>query len=93
MEGQSEIAALGTRIDAVERRVSKHGEEIDDLKIGMAKTDVILSRIDSTVGQIDAKLDELGAKPGQRWESLTAQILAIIVAAFMAVALSRMGFR
>lgn len=91
MEETAKIAALETRVDTLERRVGEHGKEIDDLSRDSTRMDVILARIDQTVGKIDGKLDSLSAKPAQRWESLTAQVIAIIVAALMAAALYQMG--
>ena len=93
MEETAEIASLKTRMDTVETRVARHGEEIDALSRDSTRMDVILARIDQTVGKIDGKLDALDRKPAQRWESLTAQVIAIIVAALMAVALYQMGLK
>lgn len=91
MEDAPEIAALGTRVDAVERRVAKHGEEIDELKIGAAKTDVILGRIDQTVAKIDGKLDALHSRPAQRWEAIVTVAITVVVTAVIAYALSQAG--
>lgn len=93
MEETAEIASLKTRMDTVETRVARHGEEIDALSRDSTRMDVILARIDQTVGKIDGKLDSISAKPAQRWESLTAQVIAIIVAALLAVALYQMGLK
>ncbi len=93
MEETAEIASLKTRMDTVETRVARHGEEIDALSRDSTRMDVILARIDQTVGKIDGKLDALDRKPAQRWESLTAQVIAIIVAALLAVALYQMGLK
>lgn len=91
MEETAKIAALEMRVDTLERRVGEHGKEIDDLSRDSTRMDVILARIDQTVGKIDGKLDSLSQKPVQKWEALTAQVIAIIVAALMAVALYQMG--
>lgn len=93
MEETAEIASLKTRMDTVEHRVGEHGKEIDALSRDSTRMDVILARIDQTVGKIDGKLDSISAKPAQRWESLTAQVIAIIVAALLAVALYQMGLK
>ena len=91
MEETAKIAALETRVDTLEHRVGEHGKEIDALSRDSTRMDVILARIDQTVGKIDGKLDSISAKPAQRWESLTAQVIAIIVAALLAAALYQMG--
>lgn len=91
MEGAPEIAAIKTRIEAHEARITKHGEEIDELKIGAAKTDVILGRIDQTVAKIDGKLDILDSKPAQRWETIVTLVISVVVTAVVTYALSQAG--
>lgn len=93
MEEIAEIASLKTRADAVEQRVGRHGEEIDALSRDSTRMDVLLTRIDQTVNKIDVKLDALDKKPAQRWEDLVKQVVGIIVAALIAVALYQMGIR
>lgn len=86
-----EISALKERVENHERRITKHGEEIDELRIREAEIRAVLSRIDQTVGKIDAKLDIQEKKPAQRWEFLVTQIIALAVAALAAVVLAKIG--
>lgn len=88
-----EIATLRSRVDNHERRIAKHGEEIDELRIREATISVTLGRIDQTVGKIDAKLEAQERKPATRWESLVTQVLSMVVAAVVALALARIGLR
>jgi len=86
-----EISTLKERVESHERRITKHGEEIDELKIREAEIRAVLNRIDQTVGKIDTKLDIQEKKPAQRWESLVTQVIALAVAALAAVVLAKIG--
>ena len=87
----SDLTMLKNQVDNHERRITKHGEEIDELKIREATMSVTLSRIDQTVGKIDAKLDVQEQKPARRWESLVSQIISLLVAAIAALVLAKIG--
>lgn len=89
--GYSDLVTLRNQIDNHERRITKHGEEIDELKIREATMSVTLSRIDQTVGKIAAKLDIQEQKPARRWESLVTQIISLLVAAIVALVLAKIG--
>lgn len=89
--GCPDLVTLKNQIDNHERRITKHGEEIDELKVREATTSVTLSRIDQTVGKIDAKLDIQEQKPARRWESLVTQIISLLVAAIAALVLAKVG--
>lgn len=93
MDTIPDMSAVQTRLDAHEARITRHGEEIDELKIGAAKTDVILGRIDQTVAKIDGKLDALDRKPAQRWEAIVTVAITVVVTAIIAYALSQAGLR
>ena len=85
------MVTLKNQIDTHERRITKHGEEIDALKIREATMSVTLSRIEQTVGKIDAKLDIQEQKPARRWESLVTQIISLLVAAIATLVLAKVG--
>ena len=87
----SDLTMLKNQVDNHERRITKHGEEIDELKIREATMSVTLGRIDQTVGKIDAKLDVQEQKPARRWESLVSQITSLLVAAIAALVLAKVG--
>lgn len=89
--GYPDLSTLKNQIDNHERRITKHDEEIDELKIREATMSVTLSRIDQTVGKIDAKLDIQEQKPARRWESLVTQIISLLVAAIAALVLAKVG--
>lgn len=90
-DGCKEIAMMQNQIDNHERRITKHGEEIDELKIREATMSVTLNRIEQTVGKIDAKLDINEQKPARRWDALVTQIMSLMVAAISALVLAKIG--
>ncbi len=88
---ESRLTVAESRLDGHERRIAKHGEEIDSLRINEASITTTLGRIDSTVIKIDGKLDAVHDKPAQRWEDLIKQVIAILAAAVLAAALAKVG--
>ncbi len=88
---ESRLTVAESRLDGHERRIAKHGEEIDSLRINEASITTTLGRIDSTVIKIDGKLDAVHDKPAQRWEDLVKQVIAILAAAVLAAALAKVG--
>lgn len=76
---------------SLDERVSKHGMELDDMRIKNAANEAVLQRIDKTVSKIDEKMDAQQMKPAKRWEDLTAQVIALVVAAIMGLMLARVG--
>lgn len=88
---ESRLTVLESRVDSHEQRLSKHGEEIDGLRINEASITTTLGRIDSTVSKIDGKLDAVHDKPAQRWEDLMKQVIALLVTAVLAAALAQAG--
>lgn len=51
----------------------------------------ILTRIDDTVAKIDARLDDTAAKPAQRWDALVTQVIGLVVAALVGMAMMQAG--
>lgn len=47
--------------------------------------------IKSDVSKLDQKVETLEAKPGKRWESVTGQVITLIVGAVVAFLLSGVG--
>lgn len=47
--------------------------------------------IKNDVSKLDQKVETLEAKPGKRWESVTSQIITLLVGALVALALSQAG--
>ena len=56
-----------------------------------AANEAILTRIDDTVAKIDARLDDTAAKPAQRWDALVTQVIGMVVAALVGMALLQSG--
>lgn len=80
-------------IEALEKRVSNHGAELDELKIKSATMDTVLNRIDATVAKIDGRMDAQQMKPAQRWDDLVKQVITLVVAAVVGAILLRLGLQ
>lgn len=80
-------------IKTLQDRCTEHGKEIDSLQISNASMSTTLSRIDTTVSKIDEKLDASNAKPAQRWDDLVKQVISIVVAAIVGLALMKVGLQ
>lgn len=90
---ESDVALLNKTTSSLEERVSKHGLELDEMAKKNSANEAILGRIDKTVSKIDEKLDEQQMKPAKRWETLVAQITALVVAAIVGMALANIGLQ
>ena len=93
------IQKLESRVDNLEddlvkitKRVDRHGDEIDDLKLSLTELKTTIGRIDLTVGAINDKLNNLWQKPAQRWDTVVNQIIALVVAAVVGAILVQIGF-
>lgn len=80
-------------VKSLEERVSKHGMELDDMRIKNAANEAVLSRIDRTVSKIDERMDAQQLKPAQRWEDLVKQVIALVVAALVGLAMVKVGLQ
>ena len=78
-------------VDSLNMRVTKHGNELDEMRAKNAANEAILTRIDDTVTKIDARLDDTAAKPAQRWDALVTQVIGLVVAALVGMALLQAG--
>lgn len=80
-------------VKSLEERVSKHGAELDDMRIKNAANEAVLNRIDRTVSKIDERMDAQQLKPAQRWEDLVKQVIALVVAALIGLAMVKIGLQ
>lgn len=80
-------------VKSLEERVSKHGMELDEMRIKNAANEAVLNRIDRTVSKIDERMDAQQLKPAQRWEDLVKQVLALVVAALFGLAMVKIGLQ
>ena len=80
-------------VKTLEERVSKHGVELDDMRIKNAANEAVLNRIDRTVSKIDERMDAQQLKPAQRWEDLVKQVIALVVAALVGMVMVKIGLQ
>ncbi|MDR0858354.1 MAG: hypothetical protein LBN97_04935 [Oscillospiraceae bacterium] len=87
---------LESRIGRVEQdlRDAKHAhtgiyERLSVLERDFASTSATIATIFTDLGEIKASLNVLKDKPGKRWESVTAQIITIVVAALFGLLLAK----
>lgn len=80
-------------IKTLDERVSRHGTELDELKIKSATMNTVLTRIDATVAKIDGRMDAQQMRPAQRWDDLVKQVTTLVVAAVVGSILLRLGLQ
>ena len=90
---ESDVHQLKADAKTLDERVSKHGVELDDMRIKSATMDAVLNRIDKTVSKIDERMDAQQLKPAQRWEDLVKQVIALVVAALFGLAMVKIGLQ
>lgn len=88
---KNRLSNLETEMEKVTKRVDRHGDEIDDLKLSLTELKTTIGRIDLTVGAINDKLNNLWQKPAQRWDTVVNQIIALVVAAVVGAILVQIG--
>lgn len=78
-------------IQRLERRVSSHGQQIDELRLRRERDSVILAQVNATCLDIKGRLDELEVKPAKRWEGIVSAALNAMAVAMMAYVMARLG--
>lgn len=81
------------RIASIERRLAKHGEELDELKLQREHDSVVLAQVNATCLEIKQRLCDLEKKPATRWESVTGAMVNAVVLAVLAYILAELGLR
>lgn len=75
------------RLDALER----HTEAVNTLATSVA---VMAEKVEATGEKVDglcADVQEIKQKPAKRWETVTAQVISILVAAVLGYIIARLG--
>lgn len=81
---EHDVATLKERVDA-------HGREIDEMRINVVEIRSDVKQIKDMLDTIKATIDEQARVPANRWNDLVKQVIAIIVAALVGLALVRAG--
>ena len=89
------------RLTEMEERSKSNSHRLDDLEkrqdnldelVGTVKVLAVREQaVENDVKEIKKDVKNLTSKPGQRWESLTNQIVTIIVAAIAGFILAKIG--
>lgn len=87
--------ALENRVSTLEDRVTKHGDELDDLKLKNEHNSVLLAGIQATCNETRADLakisDKLNSQGEKRWDLVVNTCITAIIAAFMGYIAYKVG--
>lgn len=86
---QDEDHRLNKRIEKLEDTVSK----IEGLAIAIEKMTVNIKILTTELKSQGERLEQIEAKPGNRWEALVGDIIKLIVAAAVGFALAKAGLQ
>lgn len=97
---QTRVRVLEGNVERIEKRVSRHGEEIDDLRLGREHDSVMLANIQATLLELKqgmedtgVKIDGLTSSGSARWESVVNTIITGVVGALIVYVIWRLGLR
>lgn len=95
---EGRVSALEQTAERHERRISAHGQEIDQLRemyiadhADNRHRDETMRRIESKQDKLSGKIDTLLMQPGEQWKSLRNTVIAVIATAVVTWMLSRIG--
>lgn len=96
MEHERRLTEVEDMAESNQRRISKlevRQDNLDEL-VGTVKVLAVREEnVESDVKEIKKDVKSLTDKPGQRWEALVTQIIAIVVAAVVGFLLAKVGLR
>lgn len=96
MEHERRLTEVEDRAVSNQRRIAKLEERQDNLDELVGTVKVLAVReenVESDVKEIKKDVKSLTDKPGQRWEALITQIIAVVVAAVVGFLLAKVGLR
>lgn len=94
MEHERRLTEVEDRAESNTRRIAKLEQRQDNLDELVGTVKVLAVReenVESDVKEIKKDVKSLTDKPGQRWEALVTQIIAIVVAAVVGFLLAKVG--
>lgn len=96
MEHERRLTEVEDMAESNQRRIAKlevRQDNLDEL-VGTVKVLAVREEnVESDVKEIKKDVKSLTDKPGQRWEALITQIIAIVVAAVVGFLLAKVGLR
>ena len=91
----NQLEGLGKRSDESIERINagqrNQGERIGKLENAYTLTAQIMPRLETSVNTLTTKVDTLEKEPGQKWKTVTAQIIGLVVAAVVGGALMKLA--
>lgn len=95
---ETRLSLLEKGLERCELRLSRHGEEIDELKLNREHDSVMLANVNATCLDIRAKLDAqeekletLSGEGGRRWESVVNTVIQGIASVLLLYVAYRLG--
>ena len=73
------------------KKLEGENEALQKLTTSVAVMAEQMKQITSAVGNLNAKVDVIEARPAKRWEAVTVAAITAIVAALIGFALGRLG--
>lgn len=75
-----------------DKRLDAHGEQLDALNETLAALREIEKQNQQRIDDIERRVSNVEAKPGERWDGLVDRALMVAIAAIAGYALSYIGF-
>ena len=94
LEHERRLTAVETMAQSNQRRIEgieKRQDDIEKLAISVEKLALRESNVESNVEKINAKIDVLTNKSGQKWDGLIDKIVTVLVAALVGFILAQIG--
>lgn len=94
VELQKQMAAAEEQHKTLFRRIDKAEkltESVHALALSIQALTDNLNNTNATVSSLCDDMDDLKAKPAKKWETVTADIIKIVVAALVGFALAKVG--
>ena len=102
---ENEMAHMKQRVECYSKKTDESSLLYKDIQQLAANVEILSQRIDFLIKGMDAQLkdlekrqiiqgeriDSLEKKPALRWEALTGQVIAIVVAGLLALAITKLG--
>lgn len=81
------VKSAHKRIDSLEKKV----DGLTELHIAVCRIAEKVDGVAQDVSEVKEEMKEVRDKPAHRWEKLVGQVMALLVAALIGMALSQMG--
>ena len=81
------VKSAHKRIDSLEKKV----DGLTELHIAVCRIAEKVDGVAADISEVKQEMKEVRDKPARRWEKLVAQVMALVVAALIGMALSQAG--